>query len=88
MAEPLTSDEAKARFRETVAVELGDLPPESTWEWILLSLVTGLVAGHVTEGVPENTRRSLAPLMALLGLVERSQCPAPRPSPEARDPLA
>jgi len=71
MVEPLSVAEARSRFREVTNREIEALTPETTWQWVLLSAVTGLVCGSLPEFSGGQTRRKLSPLMDLLDALER-----------------
>ena len=71
MAEPLTVKEARARFRDVLDRELAELTPETSWQWIMLSTVTGFISGSLPEYSSEETRKKIAPLMNLLDAVEK-----------------
>ncbi len=71
MAEPLTVKEARARFRDTLDREIAELTPETSWQWIMLSTVTGFISGSLPEYSSEETRKKVAPLMNLLDAVEK-----------------
>jgi len=70
MAEPLTIKEARARFRDVLDREIAGLTPETSWQWIMLSTVTGFISGSLPEYSSEETRKKMAPLMGLLDAVE------------------
>ena len=71
MAEPLTIKEARARFRDVLDREVAELTPETSWQWIMLSTVTGFISGSLPEYSSEETRKKVAPLMGLLDAVEK-----------------
>ncbi len=71
MAEPLTVQEARARFRDVLDREIAELTPETSWQWIMLSTVTGFISGSLPEYSSEETRKKIAPLMGLLDAVEK-----------------
>jgi len=71
MAEPLTVKEARARFRDVLDREIVELTPETSWQWIMLSTVTGFISGSLPEYSSEKTRKKIAPLMGLLDAVEK-----------------
>ena len=71
MAEPLTVKEARARFRDVLDREIAELTPETSWQWIMLSTVTGFISGSLPEYSSEETRKKVAPLMNLLDAVEK-----------------
>jgi len=71
MAEPLTVKEARARFRDVLDREIVELTPETSWQWIMLSTVTGFISGSLPEYSSEETRKKVAPLMNLLDAVEK-----------------
>jgi len=71
MAESLTVKEARARFRDVLDRELAELTPETSWQWIMLSTVTGFISGSLPEYSSEETRKKIAPLMNLLDAVEK-----------------
>ena len=71
MAEPLTVEEARERFRDVLEREIAELTPETTWQWIMLSTVTGFISGSLPEYSSEQTRKKVAPLMDLLGALEK-----------------
>ena len=71
MAEPLTVKEARARFRDVLDREIVELTPETSWQWIMLSTVTGFISGSLPEYSSEETRKKIAPLMGLLDAVEK-----------------
>ncbi|MCK5431574.1 MAG: hypothetical protein KAJ03_02460 [Gammaproteobacteria bacterium] len=71
MAEPLTVKEARARFRDVLDREVAGLTPETSWQWIMLSTVTGFISGSLPEYSSEETRKKIAPLMGLLDAVEK-----------------
>jgi hypothetical protein len=71
MAEPLTVKEARARFREVLEREIVELTPETSWQWIVLSTVTGFISGSLPEYSSEDTRKKVAPLMGLLDALEK-----------------
>ena len=71
MAEPLTVKEARARFRDVLDREVAGLTPETSWQWIMLSTVTGFISGSLPEYSSEETRKKVAPLMNLLDAVEK-----------------
>ncbi|MEE9160080.1 MAG: hypothetical protein V3U60_17055 [Gammaproteobacteria bacterium] len=71
MAEPLTVKEARARFRDILEREIAELTPETSWQWIMLSTVTGFISGSLPEYSSEETRKKIAPLMGLLDAVEK-----------------
>ncbi len=71
MAEPLTVKQARARFRDVLDREIPELTPETSWQWIMLSTVTGLISGSLPEYSSEETRKKVAPLMNLLDAVEK-----------------
>ena len=71
MAEPLTVKQARARFRDVLDREIAELTPETSWQWIMLSTVTGFVSGSLPEYSSEETRKKVAPLMNLLDAVEK-----------------
>ena len=71
MAEPLTVKEARARFRDVLDQEVAGLTPETSWQWIMLSTVTGFISGSLPEYSSEQTRKKIAPLMGLLDAVEK-----------------
>lgn len=71
MAEPLTVKEARARFRDVLEREIAELTPETNWQWIMLSTVTGFISGSLPEYSSEETRKKLAPLMNLLDALEK-----------------
>ena len=71
MAEPLTVKEARARFRDVLDREVAELTPETSWQWIMLSTVTGFISGSLPEYSSEETRKKIAPLMGLLDAVEK-----------------
>ena len=71
MAESLTVKEARARFRDVLDRELAELKPETSWQWIMLSTVTGFISGSLPEYSSEETRKKIAPLMGLLDAVEK-----------------
>ena len=71
MAEPLTVKEARARFRDVLEREIAELTPETSWQWIMLSTVTGFISGSLPEYSSEETRKKVAPLMNLLDAVEK-----------------
>ncbi len=71
MAEPLTVKEARARFRDVFDREIEELTPETSWQWIMLSTVTGFISGSLPEYSSEETRKKVAPLMNLLDAVEK-----------------
>ncbi len=71
MAEPLTVKEARARFRDVLEREIAELTPETSWQWIMLSTVTGFISGSLPEYSSEETRKKLAPLMNLLDALEK-----------------
>ena len=71
MAEPLTVKEARARFRDVLDREIVELTPETSWQWIMLSTVTGFISGSLPEYSSEETRKKIAPLMNLLDAVEK-----------------
>ena len=71
MAEPLTVKEARARFRDVLNREIVELTPETSWQWIMLSTVTGFISGSLPEYSSEETRKKIAPLMGLLDAVEK-----------------
>ncbi len=71
MAEPLTVKEARARFRDVLDQEVAGLTPETSWQWIMLSTVTGFISGSLPEYNSEETRKKIAPLMGLLDAVEK-----------------
>jgi len=71
MAEPLTVKEARARFRDVLDREIAELTPETSWQWIMLSTVTGFISGSLPEYSSEETRKKVAPLMNLLEAVEK-----------------
>ena len=71
MAEPLTVKEAKERFRDVLDREIVELTPETSWQWIMLSTVTGFISGSLPEYSSEETRKKIAPLMGLLDAVEK-----------------
>jgi len=49
MAEPLTIKQARAKFRDTLDREVAELTPETSWQWITLSAVTGFISGSLPE---------------------------------------
>ena len=71
MVEPLTVKEARARFRDVLDREIAELTPETTWQWIMLSTVTGFISGSLPEYSSEQTRKKMAPLMGLLDAAEK-----------------
>jgi hypothetical protein len=71
MAEPLTVKQARARFRDTLDREVAELTPDTSWQWIMLSTVTGFISGSLPEYSSEETRRKIAPLMGLLDALEK-----------------
>ncbi|RKZ69536.1 MAG: hypothetical protein DRQ48_07685 [Gammaproteobacteria bacterium] len=71
MAEPLTVKQARARFRDTLDREVAELTPETSWQWIMLSTVTGFISGSLPEYSSEETRKKIAPLMNLLNALEK-----------------
>ncbi len=71
MAEPLTIKEARTRFRDVLDREVAELTPETSWQWIMLSTVTGFISGSLPEYSSEETRKKIAPLMGLLDAVEK-----------------
>jgi hypothetical protein len=71
MAEPLTVKQARARFREVLDREIAELAPETSWQWIMLSTVTGFISGSLPEYNSEETRKKVAPLMGLLDALEK-----------------
>jgi hypothetical protein len=71
MAEPLTVKQARARFRDVLDREIAGLTPETSWQWIMLSTVTGFISGSLPEYSSEETRKKVAPLMNLLDAVEK-----------------
>ena len=71
MAEPLTVKQARARFREVLDREIAELTPETSWQWIMLSTVTGFISGSLPEYSSEDTRKKVAPLMGLLDALEK-----------------
>jgi len=71
MAEPLTVKEARAKFRDILEREIAELTPETSWQWIMLSTVTGFISGSLPEYSSEETRKKIAPLMGLLDAVEK-----------------
>ena len=71
MAEPLTAKQARARFRDTLDREIAELTPETSWQWIMLSTVTGFISGSLPEYSSEETRKKVAPLMGLLNALEK-----------------
>jgi len=71
MDEPLTVKEARARFRDVLDREVAELTPETSWQWIMLSTVTGFISGSLPEYSSEETRKKIAPLMGLLDAVEK-----------------
>ncbi|RKZ46427.1 MAG: hypothetical protein DRQ58_08620 [Gammaproteobacteria bacterium] len=71
MAEPLTVKQARARFRDTIDREVAELTPETSWQWIMLSTVTGFISGSLPEYSSEETRKKIAPLMNLLNALEK-----------------
>jgi hypothetical protein len=71
MAEPLTIKQARARFRDTLDREIAGLTPETSWQWIMLSTVTGFISGSLPEYSSEETRKKIAPLMGLLDALEK-----------------
>jgi len=71
MAEPLTIKEARAKFRDVLDREVAELTPETSWQWIMLSTVTGFISGSLPEYSSEETRKKIAPLMGLLDAVEK-----------------
>lgn len=71
MAEPLTVKQAKARFRDVLDREIAELTPETSWQWIMLSTVTGFISGSLPEYSSEETRKKVAPLMNLLDALEK-----------------
>jgi hypothetical protein len=70
MAEPLTAKEARAKFRAVVNQELAELTPQTRSQWILLSAVTGFVAGSLAEYSAKETRKRIAPLLKLLDALD------------------
>lgn len=71
MAEPLTIKEARAKFRDVLDREIAELTPETSWQWIMLSTVTGFISGSLPEYSSEETRKKIAPLMGLLDAIEK-----------------
>ncbi len=71
MVEPLTVKEARARFRDVLEREIAELTPETSWQWIMLSTVTGFISGSLPEYSSEETRKKIAPLMNLLDALEK-----------------
>jgi len=71
MAEPLTVKQARARFRDTLDREVAELKPETSWQWIMLSTVTGFISGSLPEYSSVETRKKIAPLMGLLDALEK-----------------
>jgi len=71
MAEPLTAKQARARFRDVLDREVAELTPETSWQWIMLSTVTGFISGSLPEYSSEETRKKVAPLMGLLDALEK-----------------
>ncbi len=71
MAEPLTVKEARTRFRDVLDREIAGLTPETSWQWIMLSTVTGFISGSLPEYSSEETKKKIAPLMNLLDAVEK-----------------
>jgi len=71
MVEPLTVKEARERFRDVLDREIVELTPETSWQWIMLSTVTGFISGSLPEYSSEETRKKIAPLMGLLDAVEK-----------------
>ncbi len=71
MAESLTVKQARARFRDVLDREIFELTPETSWQWIMLSTVTGFISGSLPEYSSEETRKKVAPLMNLLDAVEK-----------------
>lgn len=70
MAEPLTVKEARTRFRDVLEREIAELTPETSWQWIMLSTVTGFISGSLPEYSSEETRKKIAPLLNLLDALE------------------
>jgi hypothetical protein len=71
MAEPLTVKQARARFRDILDREVAELTPETSWQWIMLSTVTGFISGSLPEYSSAETRKKIAPLMGLLDALEK-----------------
>jgi len=71
MAEPLTVKEARTRFRDVLEREIAELTPETSWQWIMLSTVTGFISGSLPEYSSEETRKKIAPLLNLLDALEK-----------------
>ena len=71
MVEPLTVKEARAKFCDVLDREVAELTPETNWQWIMLSTVTGFISGSLPEYSSEETRKKIAPLMGLLDAVEK-----------------
>lgn len=70
MAKPLTVTEARERFRDLVEREVTDLTPETTWQWMSLSAVSGFISGSLPEYSSQEAQKRLRPLMALLDAIE------------------
>jgi hypothetical protein len=71
MAKPLTVAEARERFRDLVEREITELTPETTWQWMLLSAVSGFISGSLPEYSSQEVQNKMKPLMALLDAVEK-----------------
>lgn len=73
MAQPLTREQARARFIEVASRECADLDADSAGEWALLALMTGFISASVPANSVEQLNARLAPLMNLIKAVEKSQ---------------
>ena len=71
MAEPLTVKQARARFQHVLERETAELTPETSWQWIILSAVTGFISGSLAEYSSTEVRKKIAPLMSLLNALEK-----------------